>query len=93
VQPTPESSPTVPATAVAEMSESTAVTESDAGAGRKAPPTRITRPKPSVLPAREVARAAGGSGGSRWNYVAFGLSIVALLASLVMVLLRRRPQS
>ena len=92
-QPTPEPSPTVAATAVAEVPERAAVTESDAGAGRKPPATRIPRPKPSVLPAQVVADAATGTADSHGNYLAFGLSVVALLASLVIVLLRRRRQS
>ena len=93
VQPTQKSPSVVPSTAVVAVPESAAVTESDEGAGRKAPPTRIPRPKPSVLPAREAAHATSGAADSRWNYLAFGLSVVALLASLVVVLLRRRPQS
>ena len=55
-------------------------------------PTRVPRLKPTVLPPRTTLASAETGPGVPWNYVAFGVMVVALLAVLGTIMYRRRPQ-
>jgi len=86
----PEAAP--PAPVVARASETSTATGHDVIASSEAAPTRIPRKKPLVPSSRTLQSASDTQAGVPWNYIVFGVMAAGLLASLVVVIRRRRAQ-